>query len=221
LESQSLSSLPAIVRIAIVDDHPIFRDGLRQLLESEPGFTIVAEGVDGLDAIRIARDDRPDVLLLDVAMPHMDGVSALSSPELAQTRVIVLTAGVTERQVAKAIELGARGVVFKHSATRLLLDSIHGVLDGKLMIEADVADVMAGAAGPEAAQPRPFGLTPRETEIVSAIVRGQSNREIAAQLGISLQTVKHHLTSVFDKTNTSSRLALALLAIRQRLWETN
>jgi two-component system response regulator DegU len=87
------------VRIGIVDDHPIFRDGLRRLLETEPGFTVVAEGTDGLDAIRIAREDRPDILLLDVAMPRMDGVSALSSPEMADANVIVLTAGLTERQV--------------------------------------------------------------------------------------------------------------------------
>src|SRR3954466_2028163 len=128
-----MSSEVRTVRIGIVDDHPIFRDGLRRLLETDPRFTIAAEGPDGLDAIRIARDERPDVLLLDVAMPRMDGVTALSAPEMAQASVIVLTAGLTERQVAKAVELGARGVVLKESATRLLLDSIHGVLQGKLM----------------------------------------------------------------------------------------
>jgi DNA-binding NarL/FixJ family response regulator len=110
-------------------------------------------------------------------------------------------------------------VVLKESATRLLLDSIHGVLDGKLMIAPDVAGALADAVGKHGVEPRPFGLTPRETEIVGAIVEGQSNREIAARLGISLQTVKHHLTSVFDKTGTSSRLELALTAIRQRLWD--
>jgi two-component system nitrate/nitrite response regulator NarL len=211
-----MSSAPRTVRIGIVDDHPIFRDGLRRLLETEPGFTIVAEGTDGLDAIRIARDERPDVLLLDVAMPRMDGVTALSAPEMASARVVVLTAGLTERQVAKAVELGARGVVLKESATRLLLDSIHGVLDGKLMIAPDVAGTLAGeAAARQPGDERPFGLTPREAEIVGAIVEGQSNREVATQLGISLQTVKHHLTSIFDKTGTSSRLELALLALRQ------
>ena len=212
-----MSSETRTVRIGIVDDHPIFRDGLRRLLETEPGFTIVAEGTDGLDAIRIAREDRPDVLLLDVAMPRMDGVTALSAPEMTEARVIVLTAGLTERQVAKAVELGARGVVLKESATRLLLDSIHGVLDGKLMIAPDVAGVFAEGATKDAAAQRPFGLTPRETEIVGAIVEGLSNREIASQLGISLQTVKHHLTSIFDKSGTSSRLELALLAIKQGL----
>jgi two-component system nitrate/nitrite response regulator NarL len=208
----------SVVRIAIVDDHPIFRDGLRRLLESEPGLTVVAEGTDGEDAIRIARDEHPDVLLLDVAMPRLDGVTALSSPDMARTRVIVLTAGLDERQVVKAIELGARGIVFKESATRLLIDSIRGVMDGKLMLGPDVSALLAQAVGRGAErESRPFGLTAREIEIVRAIAEGKSNRDIAAHLGISLQTVKHHLTSIFDKTSTSSRLELALVALKQQI----
>ncbi len=212
-----MSEATQSVRIAIVDDHPIFRDGLRRLLESEQ-LSVVAEGTDGMDAIRIAREDRPDVMLLDVAMPRLDGVNALSAPEMTSTKVIVLTAGLDERQVAKAIELGARGIVLKESATRLLIDSIRGVLDGKLMIGADVAAMLAQAVGRSGdREQRPFGLTAREIEIVRAIAEGKSNRDIATQLGISLQTVKHHLTSVFDKTGTSSRLELALVALKQNL----
>ena len=209
---------PETIRIAIVDDHPIFRDGLRRLLESERGFSVIAEGTDGMDAIRIARDERPDLLLLDVAMPRLDGVNALSAPEMSKTRVIVLTAGLDERQVSKAIELGARGIVLKESATRLLIDSIRGVMDGKLMLGPDVAAILAHAvtrAGDR--DQRPYGLTAREVEIVGAIAEGKSNRDIATHLGISLQTVKHHLTSIFDKTGTSSRLELALVALKQHL----
>jgi DNA-binding NarL/FixJ family response regulator len=136
---------PENIRIAIVDDHPIFRDGLRRLLESERGFNVVAEGTDGMDAIRIAREERPDLMLLDVAMPRLDGVNALSAPEMSETKVIVLTAGLDERQVSKAIELGARGIVLKESATRLLIDSIRGVMDGKLMLGPDVAAILAQA----------------------------------------------------------------------------
>lgn len=208
---------PEQVRIAIVDDHPIFRDGLRRLLESEPGFAIVAEGTDGLDAVRIAKESTPDVLLLDVAMPRMDGVDALAAPELAGTRVIVLTAALTERQAAKVIELGARGIVLKESATRLLVDSIRGVMDGRVMIAPEVAATLAQMLDGGGRQARPYRLTARESEIVDAIADGRSNREIAQALGISLQTVKHHLTSIFDKTGTSSRLELALVAIRQGL----
>jgi two-component system nitrate/nitrite response regulator NarL len=209
------------VRIAIVDDHPIFRDGLRRLLESEPGLTVVAEGTDGEDAIRIARVEQPDVLLLDVAMPRLDGVNALSSPDMVPIRVIVLTAALDDRQVMKAIELGARGIVLKESATRLLIDSIRGVMDGKLMLGPDVSSILAHALGRTGERDgRPYGLTAREIEIVRAIAEGKSNRDIATQLGISLQTVKHHLTSVFDKTGTSSRLELALVALKQQIGKT-
>jgi DNA-binding NarL/FixJ family response regulator len=206
------------LRLAIVDDHPIFRDGLRRLLESEPGVTVVAEGSDGMDAIRIARDERPDVLLLDVAMPRLDGVNALSAPEMTATKVIVLTAGLDERQVMKAIELGARGIVLKEAATRLLIDSIRGVMEGKLMIAPDVAAMLAQTAARRGDRDhRPYGLTARESDIVRAIAAGNSNREIATSLGISLQTVKHHLTSIFDKTGTTSRLELALVALKEQL----
>jgi DNA-binding NarL/FixJ family response regulator len=206
------------VRIAIVDDHPIFRDGLRRLLESESDFSVIAEGTDGMDAIRIARDERPDVLLLDVAMPRLDGVNALSAAEMSETKVIVLTAGLDERQVSKAIELGARGIVLKESATRLLIESIRGVMEGKLMLGPDVAAILAQAVARSGErEQRPYGLTAREVEIVAAIAEGKSNRDIATHLGISLQTVKHHLTSIFDKTGTASRLELALVALKQHL----
>ncbi|HVZ21697.1 MAG TPA: response regulator transcription factor [Vicinamibacterales bacterium] len=210
-----MSEQPQAVRLAIVDDHPIFRDGLRRLLESEPGFTVVAEGADGLDAVRIAREAKPDVLLLDIAMPRMDGVNALSSPELGAATVVVLTAGLTDRQAAKVVELGARGIVLKESATRLLVDTIRGVMDGRVMIAPDVAATLAQSVDASGRGSRPYRLTAREAEIVNAIADGKSNREIAEALGISLQTVKHHLTSVFDKTGTSSRLELALVAIKQ------
>jgi DNA-binding NarL/FixJ family response regulator len=206
------------VRIAIADDHQIFRDGLRRLLETEPGFEVVAEAVDGLDASRIVRDVHPDVMLLDVAMPRMGGVEALTTMQEDATRVILLTAGIEPSELLRAIQLGARGVVLKESATRLLIEGIHRVMDDKYIIGAGVADDREQATrqvGRE--QPRQYGLTPRELEIVSAIVSGDSNRDIADRLSISLQTVKHHLTSIFDKTGVSTRLELALFAIRHGL----
>lgn len=206
------------VRIAIADDHQIFRDGLRRLLETEPGFEVVAEAVDGLDASRIARDVHPDVMLLDVAMPRMGGVEALTMMQEDETRVILLTAGIEPSELLRAIQLGARGVVLKESATRLLIDGIHRVMDDKYVIGAGVAEDRGQAirhVGKE--DRRQYGLTPRELEIVSAIVSGDSNRDVAERLSISLQTVKHHLTSIFDKTGVSTRLELALFAIRHGL----
>jgi two-component system nitrate/nitrite response regulator NarL len=206
------------VRIAIADDHQIFRDGLRRLLESERGFEVVAEGADGMDALRLARDVRPDILLLDVAMPRMGGLETLAAPEIQATRVILLTAAIDPAELFRAVQLGARGVVLKESATRQLIEGIHRVMEGKFLIGTEIADDLAQAvrhAGVH--KEKPYGLTTREIEIVEAIASGDSNRDIATRLNISLQTVKHHLTSVFDKTGTSTRLELALFAIRHGL----
>ena len=208
------------VRIAIADDHEIFRDGLRRLLESERGFEVIAEAADGVDAVRLTRETKPDVLLLDVAMPRMGGMETLAVPEIQHTRVILLTAALDPAELLRAVQLGARGVVLKESATRQLIEGIHRVMEGRFLIGSEVADDLAQAVrhvGTEKA--KPYGLTPRELEIVDAIAAGDSNRDIAARLNISLQTVKHHLTSVFDKTGTSTRLELALFAIRQGLVE--
>jgi DNA-binding NarL/FixJ family response regulator len=206
------------VRIAIADDHQIFRDGLRRLLESEPGFDVVAEAVDGLEASHVVCNLHPDVLLLDVAMPRMGGVEALRTIQPEATRVILLTAGIDSSELLRAIQLGVRGVVLKDSATRLLIDGIHCVMDGKYVIGAGLADDRDEAIRRVGHQhPRQYDLTSRELDIVAAIVSGDSNRDIADRLAISLQTVKHHLTSIFDKTGVSSRLELALFAIRHGL----
>lgn len=208
------------IRIAIADDHQIFRDGLKRLLESEPGFKVVAEAADGEDAVRMTREVKPDILLLDVAMPRMGGIDVMSVPDISTTRVILLTAAIEPTELLRAVQYGARGVVLKESATRTLIDGIYRVMDGKLLIGTEIADDLAHAVQ-QAGSPRdrPFGLTPREIDIVDAVTAGDSNRDIAIKLNISLQTVKHHLTRVFDKTGTSTRLELALFAIRQGIVE--
>jgi two-component system nitrate/nitrite response regulator NarL len=207
------------VRIVIADDHPIFRDGLKRLLETEPDFLVAGEATDGVEAMDMARALAPDVLLLDIAMPRMGGIESLSAMQGLPTRVIVLTAAISEAATVRALQLGARGVVLKETATRYLLDGIRRVVAGRYVLgEGVVDDVVAAISRVEDdREARRFNLTHRERDIVTAIVAGQSNKDIADQFRISTQTVKHHLTSIFDKTGVSSRLELAMFALRHRL----
>ncbi len=207
---------PTPVSIAIADDHPIFRDGLRLLLESEPGFHVVGECADGDEATAFVERQHPDVLLLDVAMPKRGGLEALPGLLGGRTKVILLTAAIQPADVLRATQMGAAGIVLKEWATQNLVDGIRRVIDGNYVIGmaagTDLASVVR-RSGVTAA--RPYGLTPREHEVVEAIADGLSNREIATRFGISQQTVKHHLTSIFNKMDVGSRLELALLAVRE------
>ena len=164
------------MRIAIADDHQIFRDGLKRLLESEPGFQVVAECADGADAVRVVREVQPDVLLLDIAMPRMNGIDALSLPEVQSTKVIVLTAAIEPSDLLRAVQYGTRGVVLKESATRHLIDGIHRVMDGKFLFGAEIADDLALAVRHVGSnQDKPYGLTARELDIVTAIEIGRAH----------------------------------------------
>jgi two-component system nitrate/nitrite response regulator NarL len=215
------------VRILLADDHPIFRDGLRRLLEAEPDLKVVGEACDGAEAVKMARQLKPDIMLLDLAMPRTHGLEALremsTGPASNAVRVILLTAAAEKKQIVEALQLGARGVVLKDSATQLLLKSIHTVMSGEYWVGREsVSNLvqylrnLVQSSGEEAKQKK-FGLTPRELEIVSAVVAGYSNREIAEYFKISEDTVKHHLSNIFDKLGVSTRLELALFAVNQAL----
>jgi len=215
------------IRILLADDHPIFRDGLRRLLEAEPDLKVIGEACDGSEAVKMARQLKPDILLLDLAMPRMPGLEALremsSGPANSSVRVILLTAAAEKKQIVEALQLGARGVVLKDSATQLLLKSIHTVMSGEYWVGREsVSNLvqylrnLVQSFGEESKQKK-FGLTPRELEIVSAVVAGYSNKEIAEYFKISEDTVKHHLSNIFDKLGVSTRLELALFAVNQAL----
>jgi len=199
------------IRIIIADDHAIFRDGLRRLLVSEKDFVVIAEASDGKEAVLLTQQLKPDILLLDLAMPRVPGMEALR--EMAHAEVsaytILLTAAIEPFEVSCAMRLGARGVVLKASPPELLLSCIRAVSEGQYWIGsgllADWARLGQESGGGS-------DLTSREIEIVSAIKTGRSNREIALQMSISEETVKRHLSNIYGKLGISSRLELALLA---------
>src|SRR5690348_12627500 len=215
------------IHLVIADDHPIFRDGLRRLLEAEPDFKVIGEARDGAEAVKLARQLKPEIMLLDLLMPKHPGLEALRELSTgsgnSSVRVILLTAAIEQKQIAEALQLGARGVVMKDSATQVLLKAIHTVLEGEYWVNRESVSnlvqylqAMAQTSDLDAKKKK-FGLTPRELEIVSAVVAGLANKEIAAYFKISEDTVKHHLSNIFDKLGVSTRLELALFAVNQAL----
>src|ERR1051325_9754190 len=215
----------ATIRIAIADDHPIFRDGLRRLLESEPNLQVVGEAADGRQAIDLVNQVTPDILLLDVAMPNLPGLETLRELSEAQNpvRVIILTASIERPQMLQALQLGAKGIVLKESATQVLMKSLVAVMDGSYWVGKDsVPDlkelVLKDMPVLEEHSPgEKWGLTRREMQMVAAIVEGSSNRDIAQRFSVREDTVKHHLTSIFSKLGVTTRLELALFALEHKL----
>jgi two-component system nitrate/nitrite response regulator NarL len=220
-----MKEFPATIDIFIADDHAIFREGLRKLLEAESWLRIVGEAADGEETVRLVRQLNPHLLLLDLSLPKMSGLEALREVYSSglQTRTIILTAEIEGDQVVEALQLGARGIVLKHSALQLLLKSIRCVSGGEFWVGNErVLDVIQALrrlapARNSAVNRRDFGLTPREKQIIALIGAGYTNKDLAKELGISENTAKHHITNIFDKLGISNRLELLLFATEHRL----
>jgi DNA-binding NarL/FixJ family response regulator len=220
-----MSTLTSVITVVIADDHPLFREALRQLLESDPKVRVVGSAGNGRDAIALVKARRPDILLLDLRMPDTPGLTTLR--ELAAlslpVRTLVLAADVGNHDVVDALQLGARGVLMKHAATDMLFESIHAVMAGHYWVGRDCVQELIenmcaseGSRGSAKSQPT-FDLTARQLDIVSAIVMGATNDDIAKQFSISPHTVKYHLTNMFEKLGVSNRIELACFAIEHRL----
>jgi len=211
------------IRILIADDHPIFRSGLTRLIELDKELELIGEATDGSEALNMVQQKKPDILLMDLAMPGLTGIDVLQQLTKLNlnTRAVILTAAIDGRQTMQALELGARGIVLKDTASQLLIKCIKCVMDGEYWIGRNnvngLVQAIQSAQGANETRERPFGLTHREMEVIAAIVDGSSNKDIAQRFAISEQTVKHHLSSIFDKVGVSNRLELALFSVNHQL----
>ncbi len=212
------------IRIILADDHPVVRIGVRNMLSAHPGFDVVGEASDGDEAITQTLELEPDILLLDVQMPRLPGLEAMRAimNGTPTVKIILLTSTITTQQIIEALQIGARGIVLKDALSDHLQASIRTVIAGDYWIGGKRVVNLVSALHTlmqqaQVPQRKTYGLTPRELEVVGCIVEGCSNRDIAKQFTLSEETVKRHLSNIFDKTGVSTRLELALFAIAHQL----
>ncbi len=227
-EQTAGSSMPARIRVMIADDHPIVRDGLKKMLSLEDDIEVVAMASDGREVLDQVAQHQPDIILLDLRMPNLDGISTLQTLQQKNcpAKVIILTASEDKNEFVQAMKLGARGIVLKQTASELIVKSIRKVYAGEIWLDSQTtAAVMRQFASPSA-EPAPVQggrvrerspLSAREREIVALVAQGYKNKEMAEKMFISEQTVKNHLHNIFDKLGVSDRLELALYAIHKGL----
>ena len=204
------------IRVLIVDDHWVVRTGLRDYLSGEPGLEVVGEAADGREAIDRARELRPDVVVMDLAMPGLGGAEATAAvrAELPQTEVVVLTSLLTDRAVVDAITAGASGYVLKDSQGEELVEAIRSAAGGRVRLDPAAARLLARAV---AAPADPDPLSTRELQVLALVAAGLGNKQIAGRLAITEKTVKGHLTNIFQKLHVNSRTQAALHAVRAGL----
>jgi DNA-binding NarL/FixJ family response regulator len=214
----------SVVRIVLADHEQIFRNALKVLLASEPGFAVVGETATLVQTLRMVRDLHPDVLLLDLALPD-GGLNVLRKlagmPE--PVRTVALTASIEQDTLIAALQHGARGVILKDATTALLFKCIRAVIADEYWVGREAVGHIVERMRRLAQQhetdghAKRFRLTRREMDIVTAVAAGESNKDIAQKLSLSEDTVKHHVSHVFDKLGVSSRLELAVFAINHEL----
>jgi two-component system, NarL family, nitrate/nitrite response regulator NarL len=224
-------------RVVLADDEGMFRASLRQLLTAPPsvildvygvdvgaGFDVVGEASSGQDTISVVQSVRPDILLLDIAMPRMSGLSALRGLHAsgANVRTILLAGDITRPNLLAAVQLQVAGFVRKDETTELLFEAIMCVMAGEYWVGqslmSDLMELVRTGGRPGAvADSDPFGLTPREREVLVLVAAGYANKDIARSCSVSEETVKHHLTRMFDKVGATNRLELARVATQAGL----
>lgn len=196
----TMSSIPNMIRILSVDDHPLLRKGIAALLNGEPDMKLVAEASNGEEAIEQFRLHRPDVTLMDLQMPGLNGIEAINRilSEFPDARIVVLTTYHGDAQVLAALRAGVRGYILKGHVHRELLETIHTVMEGRKRIPPDIAAELAEHATDDA-------LSPREIDVLKLIAGGNSNKEIADRLSIGEATVKSHVANILSKLSANDR----------------
>ncbi len=212
----------AVVRVLVADDQNLFRAGLARLLEGDPRVQVVAQAVDGLDVVKKAGTVKPDVILMDLKMPHLDGVEATRRivAEHPEIKVLILTTFDTDSYVLNALRAGASGYVLKDAQVDSIISSILAVMSGERVMASTVAnrvlDMLSGTSTPKEFYD---GLTAREVEILKEIATGQANKQIARRLGISEKTVRNHVSNMYEKLHIYDRSQAILYAVRKGLIE--
>jgi two-component system, NarL family, nitrate/nitrite response regulator NarL len=219
-QPEKSAEAPALARVLIIDDHPLFRKGARLLLEPETGFEVVGEASSGAEGIRLAGELETDLILLDLNMAEMDGLETLRRLRLANpdVRVVMLTVSDHEQDLVAALRTGASGYLLKDTEPEELLAQLRQVLDGHLVLSQSLTEQLMRAVRGDR-EPTPVeqaGLTERELEILDGISEGLSNKHIARQLDISEGTVKVHVKHLLRKLNLHSRVEAAVWAVDQR-----
>jgi NarL family two-component system response regulator LiaR len=206
------------IRVLIVDDHAVVREGLRSLISYEPGMSVVGEAEDGIKAMFKAREQQPDVVLLDLVMPRQDGLETINQlqEELPNARILVLTSYGEDDKVFAAIKSGALGYLLKDSAPDELLKAIREVNQGQSSLHPTIARKLVR----EMSQPSNLPLaedplTPREVDVLKLVAKGLGNQEIGEELVISVQTVRTHVSNILSKLHVANRTKAALFALRE------
>ena len=202
-----------VVRILIADDHPVVRDGLRGMLAGEADFEVVGEAATGAEAVRLAERERPDVVLMDLQMPELDGAGATAqiAARFPATRVLVLTTYDTDGDILRAVEAGATGYLLKDTPAERLFPAIRSAARGETVLTPTVATRLVSRMRAPAEE----ALTGREVEVLELVARGSSNADVAAALFISEATVKTHLLHIFAKLGVDDRTAAVVEAIER------
>lgn len=206
------------IRILIVDDHAIVREGLRALIGYEPGMTVVDEAKDGIEAMFKAREHQPDVILLDLVMPRQDGLETINQlqADLPQVRILVLTSYAEDDKVFTAIKSGALGYLLKDSEPEELLKAIREVNQGQSSLHPTIArKLVREMSQPSHLPPAEDPLTPREMDVLKLVAKGMGNQEISEELFISVQTVRTHVSNILRKLHVANRTQAALFALRE------